>query len=212
MDSEGNAKRVLAPLHEMIRKIIDSAFEKWNALPDETKSDMNRFPRTRANVLWSLIVGEASRMFMSVGEIEESGEEEQQRVQTVTYTVRLNDIIVVFRFKKMSISGETRNVMTARQLNFISQLEMPGLPDEAIRVSIGYVENETATGALHVLVKHEDRDDEWTYEIPSVDVVSLPERAAKKAAAEPKKPKREQVQRRKDDAESDEKEDTLETE
>jgi hypothetical protein len=51
----------------------------------------------------------------------------------------------VLRFKKMDEDGRTRNYPTKQAKNFDRQLPLPGLPAPAIRLTAGYVLDETQT-------------------------------------------------------------------
>jgi hypothetical protein len=53
--------------------------------------------------------------------------------------------VAVLRFKKMDEDGRTRNYPTKQAKNFDRQLELPGLPAPAVRLTVGYLLDETQT-------------------------------------------------------------------
>lgn len=168
-DTETEVRRAIGPFHADIESIVSAAWRRWNALLDQDKAALSRFSRGRANVIWAFIADEASRTFDAIPAIEESDEEDQQRIQTVSFHLAQDDVRVVMRFKKMDPSGGTKNIETFRQYSLIGMLDVPEIPSDAIRITVGYVENGTANGAAQILVRNDDLDDAWIYEIPQSD-------------------------------------------
>lgn len=60
--------------------------------------------------------------------------------------------VAVLRFKKMDEDGRSRNYPTKQAKNFDRQLELPGLPDPAIRLTAGYWLDETQTEFIRAQV------------------------------------------------------------
>ncbi len=75
--------------------------------------------------------------------------------------IRFEDFALV-RFKKMDEDGNTRNYPTEQAISFDAQEPLPDLPLAAVRLSVGYVPDATATAIEQVvLAKPNGRFAEW---------------------------------------------------
>jgi hypothetical protein len=62
----------------------------------------------------------------------------------------------VIRFKKMDEDGRSRNYPTKQAENFDAQLELPGLPAKPVRLTAGYLLDETGTEIVRSQIARPD--------------------------------------------------------
>lgn len=63
---------------------------------------------------------------------------------------------VVVRFKKMDEDGRSRNYPTRQARDFDRQLELPGLPPKPLRLTVGYLLDDTATEFVRCQIARPD--------------------------------------------------------
>lgn len=132
---------------EILDALDDDLLDDFDALTREAHSKYRSYPpeiliehdvRAQAGCTYTHMVAAADRRF-----VERPG-------------VRLLDIrglkvwlfesaSVVVRFKKMDEDGRSRNYPTKQARDFDRQLELPGLPPKPLRLTVGYLLDNTAT-------------------------------------------------------------------
>jgi hypothetical protein len=159
------AQRALEPHHAGLIRIIENAWSQWMKIPPEVRALLNESDRTRAGVIWSLIIAGANEYFHPLGIVG------LKKHGTVTYSI---DPLVRVRFKKMDQAGVTANFPTDRSQAYNGHLPLPECP-EPVRVDVGYVLDELKLGIDQILVSCPTAYDvAWFYPLtPSVSIVPL---------------------------------------
>jgi hypothetical protein len=196
--SEDFVRNTLGPYEGRIRKIIDSAWAQYLAIPCRHKF---LFPRTRANIVFDLIAGELLSEFDG-----DSNVRTIQKNETIKFLV---DGELLCRVKKANDAGLGSNVLTQEVMDFICQEpEIPGLLGEIHKIEICYFEDITGAeiGSVHVTARDNDVK-LWSYEIdrsePSESAEIVPFPSGPAPEAEPieiaPKPKEEEKDQGKED-------------
>jgi hypothetical protein len=82
--------------------------------------------------------------------------------------------LAVLRFKKLNGAGRWRNYQTAQQHDFDYQLPLPGLPNAAVRLVIGYEPDATFTAVERIIVSRPlGKTIRWTAQIVVIDETAI---------------------------------------
>jgi hypothetical protein len=165
--SEEFVKSHLAPYEQKLREAVDAAWAEYLTIPIRHKF---RFARTRANIVFDLIVGHLFSKFDGDASV---------KIKQKDETVKLLIGPLVVRVKKANGSGLGANIKTQAVLEFVKQQpEIPGLLPEIYKVEICYVEDDTGAEIKSVSVTSRDHDVKlWSYDIdrPDDSIVDFPE-------------------------------------
>ena len=154
--SQALVERQLAPYQSAIAEAICTAFTRWRALPADYLADTTH-GRTRSACIWSLMIAEVKKALSPF-----PGVRSEEKGNTCNFYI---GSAVLFRLKKLSRKGMSRNYPTQTSLDFYAQLELPGMP-QAVRVDVGYVPNDVFTKPEKILVACRDgKTLEWVYPI-----------------------------------------------
>lgn len=132
--------------------ICRSSFGKYRGYPPEILIEHDA--RAAANCVYAHMLADAERR-LSV------------RTGVVFKDVRglklwLVDDAAVVRFKKMDEDGRSRNYPTKQAKDYDRGTTLPGLPPPAVRLSVGYLADPTATEVLRVQVaRPQGRSIDW---------------------------------------------------
>lgn len=155
---------VLKPIESDLFKIVHGAWQDWLQSSEVGRA---RFPRTRANIVWDLMIDRALEVLPS-----KPGVRFIYHPQTVSFIV---DDKVLFRFKKGDEKGLSRNFPTQLALAFHDHNTNIGLfgPLELLRVQVVYILDKLKTSIEDVLVVARNRNKVvWTYGVmPQFDAI-----------------------------------------
>ena len=144
----------LDPWFEHLHGVVHHGFEQYRAYPPSVLIEHDA--RATAACIYIHMWREAERRFA-----------EGARSVAATVEVRglslvaLGDFALI-RFKKMDEDGNTRNYPTPQAEAFDAQEVIEGLPPAAVRLSVGYLADASATQIEQVIVaKPNGRAPEW---------------------------------------------------
>ena len=137
--SQEKAAEILGPHEDDLRQPFHHGLEIWRRIGQtDPRWLVTMSARSRATVMFDFIVHEAKARFCG---------RENEGIRT---SDDYNSLLVLFgedlivRFKLFDEEGKPSNIPTRRQMMFASQyLELPGMPPEATKLSIGYRLNKT---------------------------------------------------------------------
>ena len=130
--SEEEAKKILESHLPILTNCIKVAWQQWERL-DEKAPDL-RFPlaaRTRACFIYDHICYEVKHQFEGV-----SGVSINDKPEFVLLNI---ENLILIRFKKLNSASQGSNIATIQQDNYNLQLELPGIPNSAARITAGYL-------------------------------------------------------------------------
>jgi len=117
-----------------------------NALPDQQIDDI----RAQATCTYSHMVAAADRRFL--------GQPGIRPLDIRGLKLWLFETAsIVIRFKKMDEDGRSRNYPTKQARDFDAQLELPGLPPKPVRLTVGYLLDETGSEFVRCQIARPDR-------------------------------------------------------
>jgi hypothetical protein len=132
---------------EMLDAVGDDTLDEFDALTREAHSTYRSYDpailiehdvRAQANCTYSHMFAAADRRFL--------GRPGIRLLDIRGLKVWLFETAsVVVRFKKMDEDGRSRNYPTKQARDFDAQLELPGLPPKPVRLTVGYLLDETGT-------------------------------------------------------------------
>lgn len=166
--SEEDAKRVLEPYMPVFWKMMLAVWKDWEEIPEKQRMMMT--PTARANNLYSFILHYARSYFADVPGV--------TIIHKRLFLVGIHGLVLL-RFKKLKSVFDKRssNYRTLFQINYSTQRDLPNMPPEAARLTIGYVLDITQT-ALHGLFVTYPFGDTlyWDFEVErqAVKVVPMP--------------------------------------
>jgi len=127
---------MLRPHAGRFARIVWPIWDRFMELPDDHRLAYD--PTTEANILHSYMVESAKREFAAdvpgVQILEQNGF--HLGIDGIGYGV---DGLAVCRFKKLSEDGTSRNYPTERAEALRRNESLPGMPDQATYVDVGYV-------------------------------------------------------------------------
>ena len=152
---QGDIQQALAKWESALLDIVHGAWADWLSLPNRSRL---RFPRTRANIVYDLMVDRAIAAFNEEAEV-------RAIVKDETAKFLFGQRILV-RFKKGDGNGLGSNIETQAVLAFTDpQLLIPGLPDVQ-KVDVVYNLNDLQTMIERVAVSARDNNIRlWSYDI-----------------------------------------------
>lgn len=164
--TEDQAREILSPYQDDIRKSIVSAWENYHAHCREIKHILSS--RSRASIIFDLIVDNVRQVFQGKKDVHFS---EKKRL----FLVNFGDKVVV-RFKKLK-NNKASCIPTQQTLNFFSQqLEFPEIPNPE-RLVVGYQLNSIQTELKDVSVIYPKNYTQnfWSYNLepfvaPVIDI------------------------------------------
>lgn len=130
--SEDEARKILEPYLTTLVNCIKAPWQKWERL-NEIAPDL-RFPltaRTRACFIYDHICYEIKHQFAGIS---------HATIDDHRGFLLLNiENLLLVRFKKLNSSYQSSNITTDQQNRYNCQLELPGIPNAAARVTAGYL-------------------------------------------------------------------------
>lgn len=158
--------KVIHPHLSIIRKLFDLALTDYNIECSNIRHKTSR--RSRASIIHDNVVHRAKELFDDV-----SG---------VTFKV-IRGLFVVFfggdvclRFKKLDKKRISRNILTQQTVSYMSQMEIPDIPQTAKMVA-GYQFNDLETDfAVYITYPNGSSSVPWSLllEAPTDNVVEMP--------------------------------------
>jgi hypothetical protein len=130
--SEDEAKRILEPHLSTLTNCIKTAWQQWEGF-DQEAPDL-RFPlapRTRACFIYDHICHEIKHQFEG-----KSGVTIDDKLGFLFLNI---ENLLLMRFKKLNTASQASNIPTIQQDIYNLQLELPGIPNSAARISAGYL-------------------------------------------------------------------------
>jgi hypothetical protein len=157
-----DAKKALAPFHNLIRSVVDDAWAEWRTVQryrEEKGMGASMYPRTISNYMFDAI---ARRAIPGFG----AKESVMVLIDAQSFKVYISGTLI--RMKKGGEDHLGCNWPTQMALAF-EELDgqLPGLPSETTKLEIIWLPNEIWTQIEQVLVVARDGDKLlWQYEIP----------------------------------------------
>lgn len=169
MLSHAEAETILDPYKGLLREVVDSAWRDYCSLRNNIPHVFT--PRTRASIIHDFMVSHARNKLAGIKGV---------RLLDVggLFLVEINEKILI-RFKKLNDDKMPNNIPTQQALDFMEQLELPGMP-HIIRLVVGYELNKLQTGIQAISVTcPRGTKKEWHFELEGVvtevaDIVELP--------------------------------------
>lgn len=169
---------ILEPHFNSIWRIVTGAWGDYNEHYKEMKHKYT--PTCRANIIHSHMVDNAKKEFEGVKGV-------KPMVIDGLFILSIENKLVV-RFKKLDDDMKSRNYPTNRQIDYLAQMDIPGIP-LATRLEAGYQLNELQTGYKSVLITcPQGSKIAWYLEVqepPATNIHELPMRPV-----DPDKPSR----------------------
>ena len=159
--TEDEVRGVLEPYHELIRNIVDEAWDEWR-LVEKFRRDQRLPPmlykRSISNYVFDAIARRAIPAFAAQSRV-------SVKLEAQTFKLQFRGICA--RYKKGGEDGLGCNVSTQAAMAFIdADGVLPGMPPETTKVEIIWLPNEIWTQVERVLVVARDGDERlWDYEI-----------------------------------------------
>lgn len=163
-----SAQIALQPHVHLLYAIVDDAWQEWTS-PEMAYARQCAGPRTQASMVHDLMVREAfgqSAALEGVSVVEENQ----------LYMLNIENKFLI-RFKKLDEDGAATSTPTQQSLSFAMQMPLPGMPDEAIRLQLGYVLDKSGTQLLALRVAcPRGFGIEWQFDVPApaADATILP--------------------------------------
>jgi hypothetical protein len=179
--SSSAARKQLEPFHARIVAAIHEGVRRFNSIPATLLYPMVKWKRVKANGVWAFIVEEIENTFRDVPGIKVVPRHGSVEIEIGTNTVA--------RIKKMRPDGLTSNYQTKRVKEFHSDAQGELFEQtwaQPMKLDIGYIEDETGTRVVEVMVARRDRPNHvaWTYPMTApAAVTSLPFEVTAPAAA-----------------------------
>lgn len=172
-----HVRRVLAPAHDVLRTIVEEAWDAWMTHPENS---VFRFGRTRACIVWEHMVRLAeSRLAALPG------------IVTIPRHESMGWLFadsVYLRFKKANEKGLSHNYPTKLALDFHDhEKQLPGI-QAATRVEVVYLLDELETEVVDILVVCRDaKQIAWSYSLQpqQQNIISLPTAPRPQSASKP---------------------------
>jgi len=149
---------VLGPHHRPLCDLYERAWERYLKYPEEERAVLVRSRKALAVNVWALATDEALKYFFSLGIAP------RHRHGSYEFPIHQN---VVLRFKMTDSHGSTSQYRTKRAVAYNSGLPLPDVPEQ-LRVTVGWVPNEHATGIDDVLIALQGPA-KWCYSISTND-------------------------------------------
>jgi len=127
--------KLIEPLLDDIDQITRGAHGRYRDYPAQVLIEHS--PRTAATCTYDHMVAMADELWTDRPGI--------VAIELGGLKLWLIKDVVVLRLKKMDEDGRSRNYPTQQAKDFDRQLPLPGLPDPAIRLTAGYLLDETQT-------------------------------------------------------------------
>lgn len=143
---------------ETFDDIGDELLDEFDALTREAHNTYRAYDpavliehdvRAQATCTYSHMVAAADRRFLGRPDVR------PLEIRNLKLWLFENASIVV-RFKKMDEDGRSRNYPTKQAKAFDAQLELPGLPPKPLRLTVGYLLDETGTQFIRTQIARPD--------------------------------------------------------
>jgi hypothetical protein len=155
-NGETLVRRILSPYVQTINDAIEASWKKYLDIDDEVRYPWE--PRTRANVVNNYICYEIKHRFANITGI--------SIIECHGFLVLNFFDLVLLRFKMLDKNYRAGNILTRQQRDYDDLLELPNLPQKAIRVIAGYLLDKTQTQIRDILVTRPfHRKVVWKYPI-----------------------------------------------
>ncbi|HYT43547.1 MAG TPA: hypothetical protein VEP90_14510, partial [Methylomirabilota bacterium] len=143
--SEEATREILKPHLSTLTNCITTPWQQWERF-GEIAPDL-RFPliaRTRACFIYDHICHEIKHQFEGI-----SGVSVDDRRGFLLLNI---ENLLLMRFKKLNKSFQASNIATYQQENYSLQLELPGIPDSAARITAGYLLDKIQAGMKDIRI------------------------------------------------------------
>lgn len=164
--SHSEAEAILQPYKKTLYDCVALAGETYWS-PQLNHIRHNFSPRTRANIIHDLMVANARSMFDGIEGIcflEFGG----------IFLIEIDNKIVL-RFKKLNEDKRSSNIPTLQAVNFLEQLDLPGIPSHT-RLIVGYELNNLHTEIATVTITCPNGEkNEWYFEIEGEEPIQTAE-------------------------------------
>lgn len=132
--SEEEARKILEPHLAILTNCFNTSWKKWERFgADPSTSDL-RFPlspRTRACFIYDHICHEIKHQFDGISNVS---------IDDSHGFLKLNiQNLILIRFKKFNSASQSSNIATCQQDRYNRQMELPGIPNAAARITAGYL-------------------------------------------------------------------------
>jgi hypothetical protein len=167
--SEAFVRSELGPYERRFREAVDAAWADYLTIPLRHRF---RFARTRANIVFDLIIGQLLSRLDGA-----AGVRAIRKDETVKFMIGESLLV---RVKKANDAGLGHNIKTQAVMQFIQQAPtIPGLLPDLFKVEICYTEDEAGAEIASVAVTARDDDVKlWSYEIERAGAEIVPLRKA----------------------------------
>lgn len=131
--TEEKTRQILEPYLPILTSCLKVPWQQWERLKEEKTYDLwfPLTPRTRACFLYDHICHQIRHQFEGICGVtitEEHG----------FLLLNVQNLLLI-RFKKLNSFGQASNVHTQQQKDYNLQLELPGIPNSAARITAGYL-------------------------------------------------------------------------
>ena len=143
--SEEEAKQILEPHLSTLSNCLKIAWQQWESF--DQKAPELRFPlapRTRACFIYDHICHEIKHQFEG-----KSGVTIDDKPGFLLLNI---ENLLLIRFKKLNTASQGNNIPTIQQNIYNLQLELPGIPNSAARITIGYLLDKVQTAIKDIRV------------------------------------------------------------
>lgn len=165
--SEEDAKKILEPHLIILSNCIKAAWLKWENL-NEIAPDF-RFPlssRTRACCIYDHICHEIKHQFLETKGVYVS--------ESRGFLLLNIDGLVLIRFKKINSLNKSSNIATYQQYVYNAQLELPGIPNSAARLTAGYLLDKFQASIKDMRMTFPMRKGVlWSFSLPGTEIQAI---------------------------------------
>ncbi len=166
-DTEALCRQILAPYHDRFWSLVHDAWGMLLLQPEPIQRFIRSDSTTRANWMNTMVSNAA---------IESLSTDPAVRVLPNGKKIAflLHDQVYL-RFKYLPQDQLTRNFPTPRATRMDANLELDGIPPQAIRVAVGYQLDPLQSEISRVLVAHRNATALlWSYEVESTATSTIP--------------------------------------
>jgi hypothetical protein len=162
--SKEDAYDLLQPLFGKFWQVADAIQADWDAIPEAQRMKMT--PTSKANNFHSFYLFHARAFYDDHPEVTIL----EKRLFLVGVAGR-----ALLRFKKTDKRLRTANVLTLFQKEYMQQTQLPGIPPEAARLTVGYKLDITGTRIESLVVFYPNGNGVfWDFEVPRPEGNVLP--------------------------------------